>query len=131
MKKLEGKTAAILGLAFKPNTDDVRSAPALKIIRNLLDQGIKVRAYDPVAMDNARKALNEGVTFCKDAYEACNGADALILVTEWLQFRRMDLSRIKKMLNQPVIIDGRNLFEPFRMKAMGFKYFGVGRGNLL
>lgn len=126
---LRGMTAAVLGLAFKPKTDDVRSAPAIKIINQLLELGVKVKAYDPVAISNARDKLGDKVEFCADAYEACEDADAMILVTEWLQFRHLDLPRIKKLLKRPVIIDGRNLYDPFRMKSLGFAYFGIGRGN--
>lgn len=124
--ELSGKTVAVLGIAFKPNTDDIRSAPSLDIIRILQENNVTIRAFDPVAMENARKELTD-VTLCKDVYETATGADAILLVTEWPQFRAIDLPRIKSIMNRPVIIDGRNQFEPFRLKAMGFEYYGFGR----
>ena len=123
---LEGKIIAVLGLAFKPGTDDVRSAPALRIIDILKKENAIVRAFDPQAVETAQKE-NVQVHYSKDEYEAANGADALILATEWDRFRSLDLHRLKSIMNKPVIIDGRNLFEPFRMKSLGFEYYGVGR----
>jgi UDPglucose 6-dehydrogenase len=124
--KLEGKTIALLGIAFKPNTDDIRSAPSLDIIEQLQKEKAYVKAFDPVAMENAKLEISN-VEFCEDEYETVKGADAMILVTEWAQFRSLDLARIKSIMNRPVIVDGRNLFEPFRMKGLGFEYYGVGR----
>ncbi len=122
-----GKTVAVLGLSFKPETDDMRDAPSVDIIRGLLAQGGRVRAYDPVAMKNAAALLPE-VTLCKDAYEACDGADALVIVTEWNQFRMLDLDRIRDLLREPVVVDLRNVYEPEPMRAAGFRYTCVGRG---
>jgi len=121
------KTIGVLGLAFKPNTDDMRNAPSIDIIQALVHDGAKVRAYDPVAVPNAQKILDEGVTFCKDPYEAAHGADALVIVTEWDEFRELDLERVRELLAQPIIIDGRNIFDPAQMKALGFVYESIGR----
>ena len=124
---LSGKTFAVWGLAFKPNTDDMREAPALTMIEELLAAGAKVRAFDPVAMENAKKILENRVTFCTSNYETLNGADALVIVTEWNEFKNPDFGRIKAALKAPVIFDGRNLYNPTQMKADGFKYYGIGR----
>lgn len=125
---LPGKVVGILGLSFKPDTDDLREAPSLKIIQLLQQEGAKIRAYDPQAMPQA-KALLKGVTFCKDAYEVARGADCLALVTEWQEFRELDFVLIKKLMRQPVIIDGRNLYDPDRMRRLGFRYAGMGRAH--
>jgi UDPglucose 6-dehydrogenase len=124
---LQGKTVGILGLAFKPNTDDMREAASLVIIDGLEKKGARVRAFDPVAMDAARRHLNE-VTFCGDAYEVAEGADALVLVTEWNQFRMLDMEKVKGLLKSPVIVDLRNIYEPEAMRQRGFTYVCVGRG---
>lgn len=126
MGELKGKVVAVLGLSFKPNTDDLRDAPSLYLIERLLKNKTKIRTYDPVAMDNA-KSLFPGVAFCKDPYDAAKGADALVIVTEWNQFRNLDLERIKGLLRQPCFFDLRNIYEPEKMKKVGFKYFCVGR----
>ncbi|MBN2498065.1 MAG: UDP-glucose/GDP-mannose dehydrogenase family protein [Deltaproteobacteria bacterium] len=126
---LSGRTFAIWGLAFKPRTDDVREAPALVIIEDLLEAGAAIRAYDPEAVDNTRLVFGERIEYVSKSYDACEGADALIVATEWNEFRRPDFERIKKLLKQPVIFDGRNVYEPDRMAALGFEYQGVGRGN--
>jgi UDPglucose 6-dehydrogenase len=123
---LEEKTVAILGLAFKPNTDDMRSAPSVKIIRKLLAEGAKVRAYDPKAMEKAREELPD-IEYCRDPYQAAEGAEALVILTEWNEFKEMDLGRMKKLLHQPIVIDGRNIYDPERMAEMGFTYCSVGR----
>lgn len=123
---LSGTTLACLGLAFKPNTDDVREAPALTILPALQKLGATVRAYDPAAMDEAEKAL-DGVVFCSDPYEAMTGCDGVILMTEWNQFRNLDLGRVKAALRRPVFIDLRNVYDPKRMRDLGFSYSGVGR----
>ena len=123
---LNGKTIGLLGLAFKPDTDDIREAPAIEIIKQLQQEGVKVKAYDPKAMENIR-AIFPGLEFCQDAYQVADGSDALIIVTEWNEFKELDLERIKKLLKQPVVIDGRNIFEPARMSELGFMYQGVGR----
>jgi UDPglucose 6-dehydrogenase len=121
-----GKTVAVLGLSFKPETDDMRDAPATDIIRGLQARGANVRAYDPVAMDNAATVLPE-VTLCKNAYETCEGADVLVIVTEWNQFRMLDLERVRSLLRRPVVVDLRNVYEPEPMRAAGFRYLCVGR----
>lgn len=123
---LKGKTIAILGVSFKPNTDDIRDAPAVYIIERLLKEGATVRAYDPVAMDNARQQL-PAVTFCEDAYDAAKGSDALVIVTEWNQFRNLDIERIKCLAARHLFFDFRNIYEPARLRALGFKYFCTGR----
>jgi len=121
-----GKTAAALGLSFKPETDDVRDAPSIDILRGLLDRGIQVRAYDPQAMRAAAALLPE-VTMCEDAYSACRDADVLVIMTEWNQFRMLDLKRVKELLRRPVIADLRNVYQPAPMRAAGFTYASVGR----
>jgi UDPglucose 6-dehydrogenase len=127
MVELKGKTIAILGLSFKPNTDDIRDAPSLFIIQNLLKEKVRIRAYDPVSMKEAQKILPE-IKYCEDAYDAVKGADALVIVTEWNQFRNLDLERIKNLLKGPYFFDLRNIYEPQRLKEKGFQYFCVGRG---
>ena len=123
---LDGKTVGILGLSFKPETDDMREAPSIDIIRRLQEEGVNVKAYDPQAMENARKII-QGVKYCESLYEVAEASDALIILTEWDDFKQMDLIRIKGLLRQPVIIDGRNIFDPLQMKELGFIYKGVGR----
>lgn len=123
---VESKTIAVLGLAFKPNTDDMRFAPSVDIIGMLQKLGAKVRAYDPHAMGRARSIL-KGVTYCKDAYDACRGADCAAILTEWDDFKSLDLKRLKKLLRQPVVVDGRNLFNPKKMAEHGFRYLSIGR----
>jgi UDPglucose 6-dehydrogenase len=123
---IDGRTIGILGLSFKPETDDMRDAPSLDIIRGLEKRGARIRAYDPQGMEEASKILPD-LTTCSDAYEACSGADALVLITEWNQFRMLDLARIKKIMRQPVIVDLRNVYEPGPMREAGFRYFCVGR----
>ena len=127
---LEGRTIAIWGLAFKPNTDDMREAPSLTVVRELLDAGAKVRAFDPVAMTEARRCLGEhaGLAFVPSAHAALEGADALAIITEWKEFRSPDFDHLKAALEQPVIFDGRNLYNPELMQRMGFLYYAVGRG---
>ena len=123
---LKGKTVAILGLAFKPETDDMREAPAIDIISGLLERGATVRAYDPVAMTEAAKVLPE-VSFAPDEYEAVTDADALVFVTEWNQFRALDMGRVRDLMKSPRIADLRNIYDPADMRALGFEYVGVGR----
>ena len=123
---LNKKTIGILGLSFKPNTDDMREAPSIEIIKGLLKNGAKIKAYDPAAMENAKKILPE-ITYCSNPYEVAKGSNAIVLITEWNQFRRLDLERIKKLLYSPVFVDLRNVYEPEQMKRLGFKYCGVGR----
>jgi UDPglucose 6-dehydrogenase len=125
--KLDQKTITVLGLAFKPNTDDMREASSVEIIHLLQSEGAHVRAYDPVAMVNAPLYL-EDVTLCQDAYEAAQGADALVVVTEWNEFKHLSLPRLKEAMRQPIVIDGRNIYDPDQMQALGFIYRGMGRG---
>jgi len=124
--KLQGKTIAVLGLAFKPETDDMREAPAVAIIRSLVADGAKVRAYDPVAMPEAKEILTD-IEYADDEYAAVVGADALVFVTEWNQFRALDLARIRDLMATPKVADLRNIYDPEDMKELGFKYVGVGR----
>ncbi len=124
---LRGKVIGLLGLAFKPNTDDMRDAPSTDIARSLLRAGAQVRAYDPVAMPSASGILPE-VEMLPDAYTLAEGADALILVTEWNEFKHLDLVRIKELLRAPVLVDGRNIYDPRTMLELGFDYQGIGRG---
>jgi UDPglucose 6-dehydrogenase len=124
--ELRGKTVGILGLSFKPNTDDIRESSSIVIIRDLLAVGAKVKAFDPAAMDEAKAILPE-VEYGKDPYDVAKGSDALVLATEWNQFRRLDLQRIKTLLKTPIFIDLRNVYDPDQMKRLGFNYCGVGR----
>ena len=123
---LQGKTIAILGLAFKPETDDMREAPAIDIVQGLLERGAVVRAYDPVAMHEAAKVLTQ-VSYADDEYEAVTDADALVFVTEWNQFRALDMGRIRDLMRSPRIADLRNIYDPADMRELGFEYVGVGR----
>jgi len=124
---LEGKVIGVLGLTFKPNTDDLRDAPALDIAGRLLEGGAKVRAYDPVGMPGAAK-LMPAIEMAEDPYDLADGSDALVICTEWNEFKQLDLQRIKGLLRTPVIIDGRNIYEPYEMAQLGFTYLAVGRG---
>jgi UDPglucose 6-dehydrogenase len=124
---LRGKTIAVLGLTFKPDTDDMREAPSIPLVTGLLDMGAKVRAHDPVGMEQARRELPD-IEYCDDAYACAHGADALVIVTEWVQFRALDLERLKREMAQPVIVDLRNIYRPEDMAALGFTYESVGRG---
>ncbi len=123
---LHKKTIGVLGLSFKPDTDDIRQAPALEIIETLKSQGAKVKVYDPQAMDKAKKALS-GVEFCRDAYVAARNSDCILLATEWNEFKELDFKKIKKLMRQPILIDGRNIYDPAKMRSLGFTYVGVGR----
>jgi len=125
--KLRGKKLAVWGLAFKPKTDDVRHAPALALIDELLAEGAVVAAHDPVAMDNARREFGDKVQFVNNPYLAVQDADGLFLVTEWNEFRQPDFARIKAAMRQPVLFDGRNIWNATRLRALGFAYYGVGR----
>ncbi len=128
---LEGRTLALWGLAFKPRTDDMREAPALPLIRELVRSGATVRAYDPQAMSEAERLLSEygeEVVLCRKSYEACEGADGLVLVTEWNEFREPDFERVRGLLSEPVVFDGRNIYNPAVLRKLGFTYYGVGRG---
>ena len=123
---LKDKVVGILGLAFKPDTDDIRNAPAIDIIKMLLHEGAKIKAYDPKAMPKTRKIL-KGVTFCKNAYEVARNADALAIITEWDEFRKLNLRKLRETMLQPIIIDGRNIFDPGKMERAGFIYKSIGR----
>ena len=124
---LNGKQIGVLGLSFKPETDDMRESPAVDVIRLMQKKGAKICAFDPVAMDEARHCLDSGVEFAEDEYGAIRDADALVIITEWNQFRALDMERVKKLLKAPKIADLRNIYEPDDMREMGFEYIGVGR----
>lgn len=123
---LKGKIVAMLGLTFKPGTDDLRNAPSLFIAKHLKEEGAVIRAYDPIGMKKAEKILSD-VTFCSDPYDAATGADVLLIVTDWSMFRFLDFPRLKELMKNPLIIDGRNIHDPARVKALGFTYIGMGR----
>jgi len=125
--KLQGKTIGLLGLAFKPNTDDMREAPSIDISQKLVAAGAKVRAYDPVAVENAR-ALMPAVTMFNDPYDMAKDSDALILITEWNEFKQLDLERIRTVMKTPILFDGRNVYNPSEVRSLGFTYRGIGRG---
>lgn len=129
IKNLKGKRVAVLGLSFKPGTDDIRESPAIDIVNLLLEKGALVRAYDPVAMEKARSVLGGRVNYCNNLYEAAQSADFMVILTEWDEFSKMDLLKLKKILKKPVIFDGRNIFNPQKMKKMGFDYISIGRNE--
>jgi UDPglucose 6-dehydrogenase len=128
---LDDKTIAVLGLAFKPNTDDMREAKSVEVVQLLHAAGARIRAYDPAAMDNAKRLLPSAVTFSESPYEAADGAHAVVLVTEWNEFKYLNLERLRGQLKRPMIFDGRNLWEPERMRRLGFEYYSVGRKPVL
>jgi UDPglucose 6-dehydrogenase len=121
---------AVWGLAFKPQTDDMRESPALTLIEELLACGATVVAHDPVAMHEARRRLDDTVTYAATNYDALDGAAALVVVTDWNEYRHPDFSRIKSALVRPIVIDGRNLYDPIKMKKLGFTYRSIGRGEI-
>ncbi len=123
---LKGKTVAMWGLSFKPETDDMREAPSLVLINNMLDNGVNIRVYDPVAMDECRRRLGNKVTYCDNKYEATTNADALMLVTEWKEFRLSNWDTVKRTMQQPVLLDGRNLFDGNELREYGFSYYKIG-----
>ena len=125
---IKDKTIAVAGLAFKPNTDDLRNAPSIDLIRALIQEGAKVKVYDPKAMNKARECLSN-VVFCNNLYEAAKAADCLVVATEWNEFKELDFVKLKKILKRPLLIDGRNIYDPKLLKKLGFTYVGVGRGN--
>ncbi len=125
---LKDKRIGILGLAFKPDTDDMRFAPSIEVIGALAEAGARIKVFDPRAMEEAKKWLN-GVTFAKDAYGAAKGSDCLVLLTEWNEFKELDLKRLKALMRQPILVDGRNLYDPAAVRKLGFTYAGVGRGK--
>ena len=124
---LRGKTFALWGLAFKPRTDDMREAPSIYTTYELVSRGATVKGYDPASMKEARRVLGSKIQLSEDSYSLLQGADALLIMTEWQEFRDPDFERIKSLLKSPMIFDGRNLFEPADMKKMGFEYFCIGR----
>jgi UDPglucose 6-dehydrogenase len=124
---LKGKRLAVLGLAFKGGTDDVRESPALALVESLLKEGSQVVAYDPAASERARETLGKRVTFTANAYDAVKGADALLVLTDWEEFASLDMERVRELLRYPIVIDGRNMYSPERMAALGFHYYSVGR----
>ena len=124
---LKGKTIGVLGLTFKPNTDDIRESPAIDIIKLLLEEGATIRCYDPAGMPNAKAVLGQSVIYCKDSYETATGADCLVIATEWNQFRNLDMERIKELLKEPLVADLRNVYDPQKMRRAGFRYTSVGR----
>jgi UDPglucose 6-dehydrogenase len=126
-EKLDGKRFAIWGLAFKPKTDDMREAPSVEIIEGLLKRGAQVAVHDPEALGQAKLVFGDRVSYHRVNYEALEGADGLVIVTEWNEFRRPDFDRMKTLLKSPVVFDGRNLFTPEQMKQSGFTYYSIGR----
>ncbi|MFL9503123.1 UDP-glucose dehydrogenase family protein [Rhodopseudomonas palustris] len=125
---MRGKTVAVLGLTFKPDTDDMREAPSIPLVTGLTDMGAKVKAFDPAGMAQAKAELPD-ITYCEDAYDCAKGADALVIVTEWVQFRALDLPRLKAAMAQPIVVDLRNIYRPAEMAEHGFDYHSVGRGD--
>ena len=126
---MEGRTFGVWGLAFKPKTDDMREAPAVTIINALIEAGAKIKCYDPKAMDLAKKIFKDKVEYCTSSYEALNDCDAMILMTEWNEFRRPDFEKIKNLLKQAVIFDGRNQYDGKRLMDKGFEYYRVGENR--
>lgn len=126
--KIDGKQIGVLGLAFKPNTDDLREAKSIEIINALKSKGAKIRVYDPIAMDAAKTLLNSGVTYCRNAYETAKDCDALVVVTDWNEFKLLNLEKLRDAMKTPVLFDGRNIYSPEKMRKCGFEYFSIGRG---
>jgi UDPglucose 6-dehydrogenase len=122
-----GKRLGVLGLAFKGGTDDIRESPAMLLVQELLREGCRICAYDPAAMERAKEVLKAGVEFAADAYEAARGADALLILTEWEEFAALDLERLRTLVKYPIVLDGRNLYDPAVMVEHGFSYYSVGR----
>ncbi|MSU54311.1 MAG: UDP-glucose/GDP-mannose dehydrogenase family protein [Candidatus Staskawiczbacteria bacterium] len=123
----KGKKIAVLGLSFKADTDDMRESPSIDIVNHFVKMGAKVSAFDPVAMEKAKAIFKDSITYCKDMYQAADGADALVIITDWKEFKAMDLEKIKKVMKKPIIVDGRNLFDPVKMAKLGFDYSSIGR----
>lgn len=124
--EVKGKIIGVLGLSFKPDTDDMRDAPSISVIQKLQEEGAHIKAYDPIAMENAKTKL-KNIQFCKNSYEVADQSDMLVVMTEWNEFMQLDLGKMKKILNQPIILDGRNIYDPEKIRALGFTYQGVGR----
>jgi len=123
-----GKVVGVLGFSFKPDTDDMRDAPSEEIVNLLLYEGAEVKGYDPVATENAKRILGDKVTYCDDPYQVAEGADALLLIAEWNEFKQLDMKRVLTLMRQPVLMDGRNIYDPQQMRELGFTYRGMGRG---
>ena len=126
LKSLQGKNIAILGLAFKPNTDDLREAKSIEVIKLLLEEGAKIQTYDPIAIDNCKKIYPK-LKYFTNPYDAANGADAIVIITEWNEFKFLAVEKLREVMKQPIIFDGRNILDPKRVKAAGFKYYSIGR----
>ena len=126
-KNIKGKTIGVFGLSFKPDTDDMRDAPSIIVINELVQKGAHIKAYDHIAMENAKKLLPPHITYSKNALEAATDADLVIVMTEWNEFRQLDLADLKKHMKQPNIVDGRNIYHAEKAKEIGFSYVGVGR----
>lgn len=124
---IKEKTICVLGLSFKPNTDDIRNAPSIELIKMLQAEGARIKVYDPSSMTKARALLGGNVKFCRDPYEACKDSDCALIITEWSEFKELDFPKIKRLLKRPLIIDGRNIYDPQRMHKLGFTYVGIGR----
>jgi len=122
-----GKKIAVWGLSFKPNTDDIREAPSVYILQELIDKGFKITVYDPAAMKNIKNFFEDEIEYAPGPYEALSGADALCIFTEWNEFKEIDLNKVKSLLEKPVVFDGRNIYDPKKMRELGFTYFSVGR----
>lgn len=127
VEKVKGKNIGILGLSFKPDTDDIRFAPSVYLVTELLKKGYKIKAYDQAASGNIGKIFGKDITLTENAYDAVKGADGLLVLTEWNEFKQIDLMKVKSLLNTPIIFDGRNIYDPVKMKELGFEYYGIGR----
>jgi len=127
--KIRGKRIGVLGLAFKPNTDDMREAPSIKVLTPLISAGAKISAYDPEAEERARVVFGDKISYEESAYEAVKDADILLVLTEWNEFKQLSLKKVKSLMKKPVVVDGRNIYDPVKMKKLGFVYIGVGRSN--
>ena len=127
MGSLDDKTIGILGLAFKPNTDDLREAKSIEIIEVLQSKGAAIRAYDPIAMEGARKLLRDDVVFCDNAYQVAEGCDALVVVTDWNEFKLLNLEKLRESMKTPIIFDGRNIYSPEKLRKTGIEYYSIGR----
>ena len=125
---IRGKQVGVLGLAFKPQTDDVRESVAIDLIRGLSRRGAIIKTFDPVAMESASKELTRGVEFSRNAYEVARDAQVLVIATEWNEFRMLDLAKLRRIMRKPVVVDCRNIYDPQKMSDLGFRYIGVGRG---
>ena len=124
---IKGKTLAVLGVSFKPNTDDIRNSPAIYIVNSLINEGARVKIYDPKAMRKAKKIFRQKVTYCYSIESALKNAEAAVILTDWEEFKKVELKRIKRLMKHPIIFDGRNIFDPQRMILQGFRYISIGR----